>query len=307
VLVTCPSCGKRRSDRAPACPFCGQSPPKAFHAAPGSLGTLEAEVPRRDPKFHLSAGSAVARTFRLWGTNFFALFALGALVKSPAFAVRGLIAVLADPEIREGLSIVANLVTLIFSVILEGAVAYFVIGQIVGSRATIAVAVRTALACGGTMVGAAFLAGLAVLPGCACLVVPGLILATWLWVAVPVVVIESPGAAAALTRSRQLTSDNRWPVFACMAYLTIVRLAGFAVVVAAVRAAGGPGVFKAVTGSVVSSMHLTAGAEAIIELLTVPLATLGATGTAVVYHDLRSGKEGISDRELRVLFESSIR
>ena len=134
------------------------------------------------------------------------------------------------------------------------------------------------------------------LPACMCLIVPGLILATWYWVAVPVAVIESPGSRAALTRSKQLTEGNRWPVFACMSYLWMMRLAGFAVIVAGVRAAGGPAVFEKVTGSGASSMQLTAGATAVVELLTIPLLTLAAIGAAVVYHDLRFGKEGYHSR-----------
>ena len=75
-------------------------------------------------------------------------------------------------------------------------------------------------------------------------------------------------------------------------FLGMMRLAGFAVIVAGVRAAGGPAVFERVTGSQGASMQLTLGAKGVVELLTIPLLTLGVIGATVAYHDLRFGKEG---------------
>src|SRR5438034_3645013 len=303
MFVTCRSCAKRFSDRAPACPFCGTSPPKARLDAPGSVGSVPTAIGRPpdrtdrvrpDPSFHLSAGSVLARTFRLWATNFLALSVLGALIHSPAIAAWTLIAVIGghDPERRNIFSSVANLLGLILNLILEGAVTYSVFGQIRGWPVPVGVALRIGLSRANAVLGAILLVGLVMLPACVCLIVPGLILATWYWVAVPVAVIESPGSRAALTRSKELTQGDRWPVFACMSYLGMMRLAGFAVIVAGVRAAGGPAVFERVTGSRAASMQLTPGAKGVVELLTIPLLTLGVIGATVAYHDLRFGKEG---------------
>jgi hypothetical protein len=254
----------------------------------------EAGLAQPDPTFHLSAGGVLERSFRLWGTNLLALSLLGLVIYSPALAARGLIAVLGgdDPEIHTVLSSLLTLPRLILSVILEGAVTYSVFGQLRGSPPSLAAALGTGLSRGNAVLGAGLLAGLAMLPACMCLIVPGLILATWFWVVIPVVLNESPGARASLVRSKELTKGSRWPIFACMCFLGVIRVASFLVIVAGIRAAGGPAVIETVTRLGRTSTQLSAGAQAVVDLLTIPLITLGAVGPAVAYHDLRVGKEG---------------
>lgn len=342
MLVTCSACGKRISDRAPACSFCGapRTPPGDGEVVPApatsgsqpsnAVGTLAADgvapaaahPPREpasprvqtrapypgrvtaiaagpEPRFRLSAGSAVAQTFKIWGPNFFVLFAVGALVMSPGLAVSGLIAFLArDEPLYEGLGSVANLLTLILSVVRDGAVTYVVIGRLAGSRPSIAAGASAGWSRGGAVFSAQFLAGLAILAAVLCLILPALIVATWLWIVVPIAMFESPGATAALTRSRQLTAGNRWPVFACMAYLGIIRLAGFLVIVACVRGVGGPTVFLTAAGSSDASFELATGAKAVVDFLNLPFATLGAVGPAVVYQHIRAGRERVSAETL---------
>jgi hypothetical protein len=79
----------------------------------------------------------------------------------------------------------------------------------------------------GVVTTLAFLAGLALL------VVPGLIIAVWFWVAVPVMVVERRGVRASLTRSRDLTAGSRWPIFA-LVLLSIAMFAGFGYAMAVV-------------------------------------------------------------------------
>ena len=67
---------------------------------------------------------------------------------------------------------------------------------------------------------------LAVLIGFVVLVVPGLILGVWFWVAVPVTVIERRGVMASLVRSRDLTAGSRWPIFVLLV-LSLATTVGF--------------------------------------------------------------------------------
>jgi hypothetical protein len=258
----------------------------------------EAGLAQAHPTFRLSAGAVLERSFRLWGTNLLGLSVLGLLVTSPTLAAMGLIAVLGgdDPEIHIVLSNLVTLPRLILSVILEGAVTYSVFGQLRGSPPSLAASLGTGLSRGNAVLGAGLLAGLAILPACMCLIVPGLILATWFWVVLPVAVAESPGSQASLTRSKELTKGSRWPIFACMSFLGVVRLAAFAVILVGVRAAGGPAVIETVTRLGSTSTQLSAGAQAVVDLLSIPLLTLGAVGPAVAYHDLRVGKEGKQEK-----------
>jgi|RhiMetdeSRZDD1v2_1073273.scaffolds.fasta_scaffold26531_1 hypothetical protein len=256
---------------------------------------------RPEPDFHLRAGGVLHRSFRIWGTNLFGLSVLGLLISSPALAAWALIAFFGgdDPEVRNLWSSLVRLLWLILNtIILQGAVTYSVLGQLGGSPPPIAAALRTGLARASAVLGAGLLAGLAMLAAGACLIVPGLVLATWYWVVIPVAVIESPGSRTALTRSQQLTKGNRWPIFACMMALGIVSVGGAAAIEAAVRAVGGPEVVEAVTRMGSSSSQLTADAQALVGLLSIPLAVLGPVGPTVAYHDLRVGKERTSLDEM---------
>ena len=69
------------------------------------------------------------------------------------------------------------------------------------------------------------IAGLGIALGFVLLIVPGLILLTMWSVAAPVVVMEKPGALAALGRSRQLVRGHGWPVFGVIVAIFFVLLA----------------------------------------------------------------------------------
>ncbi len=295
MLVACAACGKRISDRVPACPFCGSLPDRAPRAAGPHPAERPAARPvahpRRDPRFRLSAGSVIERTFRFWVADFVVLAALGAVLVVPAVALGGLVTVGGSAR-PDPLRSVTVLFRSALTLVLEGSVTYAALVRLGGSPATFTAALRAGISRFWAVMWAGTLSGLALLSACLCLIVPGLVLATWFWVVVPAAVAESP-ARDVLTRSRRLTEGNRWSVFACMAFLGLIRAAGAVAILALVRAAGGPGVFVGSGG-----LQLTAGAHVIVALLGVPLLTLGAIGPAVAYHDLRVGKEGISSAEL---------
>ena len=70
-------------------------------------------------------------------------------------------------------------------------------------------------------------------------IVPGVIIMCMNWVAVPVAVMEQPGATAALTRSQDLTAGTRLPVFAVVLLIgMIVGMVSFVGGVAVVALAG---------------------------------------------------------------------
>lgn len=74
----------------------------------------------------------------------------------------------------------------------------------------------------GALVVTSILSGLGILAGMILLVVPGLVLATWWFVAAPVVMLEDKSGAAALGRSRELVSGNGWTVFGLFFVMAIL-------------------------------------------------------------------------------------
>jgi uncharacterized membrane protein len=82
----------------------------------------------------------------------------------------------------------------------------------------------------GILIGLAF-AALLVVVGLL-LIVPGVILATIWFAALPVCIVEQRGLSASLRRSRELTRGHRWKLFGLMLLLLIPSLVGWGWVLA---------------------------------------------------------------------------
>jgi hypothetical protein len=76
---------------------------------------------------------------------------------------------------------------------------------------------------------AGLLAGIGVFLGLLLLVVPGLVLMTWWFLIIPVIVLEGTSAGASFGRSRELVRGYGWSVFGVIV-LTILLLLAFSIV-----------------------------------------------------------------------------
>jgi hypothetical protein len=135
----------------------------------------------------------------------------------------------------------------------------------------------------GLVCGAWILIGL----GTVLMIVPGLILATMLFVATPICVVERLGPIGSMDRSAQLTKGNRWKIFGLLLLtaLPAVVIGWLIDFVASVTGAGG---------------ILSAGCHVILD------GTWGAVSAALVvaaYHDLRVAKEGVETVQVAAVFE----
>jgi hypothetical protein len=251
-----------------------------------------------DPNFQLDVGSVLSRTVNIWGQNLVSFSLVGLVAYSPVFL---LIAVLAATDtFKAGLERSVDLATNLFTIVLTGAVTYGVFRHLHGERAGAADVLRVGMArFGGVLITAIFVF-LATALGCCLLVIPGFLVLVRFWVAVPVVVIESNGVSAALSRSELLTAGNRWQVFA------IAILMGVFSMVATLLIGGSALLLVAAargTSLEWGTESLGPVAQAVITLVSIPLNVLGAVAPAVVYHDLRVGKEGADVAELLRVFE----
>lgn len=117
-------------------------------------------------------------------------------------------------------------------------------------------------------------------------IVPGLILMTMWWVAIPVAVIERPGVMASLGRSANLTAGYRWPILAIVATLFVLQVA-----------------LSLVLGEL-STLIDFAHAGAVADWLASAAVTVfSATVAAVGYYDLRVVKEGANIEQIAAVFD----
>jgi len=122
--------------------------------------------------------------------------------------------------------------------------------------------------------------------GMVLLVIPGVIFATMIAVAVPVCVVERLGPFASIGRSTNLTKGHRWKILGLyLAYFVIVLLVS--IVVGAVA-----GVIGIPWLAVLTDAVIRAFTSAWLSLILV-----------VTYHDLRAAKEGIGIDKIAAVFD----
>jgi len=212
----------------------------------------------------IDVGGVIRRVLNIYVDQASVLMPAAAVV----FVFTGIIAallVVASPA----LALVALLIDLVAGTLFTGMVVELVAdvqdGRRDSSPGQLLRAVTPVL---GQLILVGIIAAIGIVIGFILIIIPGLILITIWSVAAPVVVLENPGAFAALSRSRELVRGNGWQVFGVILVLYIVvGVVSFIIEAAADSAGSGAGIVVRV----------------IIGVLTAPLASLAA---AVLYFEL---------------------
>jgi len=136
------------------------------------------------------------------------------------------------------------------------------------------------------ILGFAFVAYLLIWLGFSLLIIPGLILYTMWFVALPACVVERLGPWSSLRRSRELTKGHRWKLFGLALLLLI----------------GGFG------SSLLQFVLAAVDADPIVELIGRLIwqglwVSFVTTVVAVAYHDLRVAKEGVDIDQIAGVFD----
>lgn len=239
------------------------------------------------PPFQLDVGRVFALAFSCWAAELVPFTLVGLIVYTPSLIGYGL---MAAAEAGQLPVVVFGLFANILTLVLSGAVTYGVFQHLRGGTVGAGELLRTGFSKLGAVLAVGIVTGIGIALGVCALIVPGLILLTRWWVAVPVAVIESPGLAESLSRSTALTEGNRWRVLAVALGLTVVG-----------------GLVGAVAGAAVNALLPSATGPALrtllLKVLLLPVQILAAVAPAIAYHDLRVGKEGADVSDLLEAFD----
>jgi hypothetical protein len=196
-----------------------------------------------------------------------------------------------DPGVR-----LLSLAEGFLGLIAAAAVTYATVQELRGRRVAFSEFFGRGLAQGGAAIRVALLSGILLILAFIALIIPGLILYTMWWVAIPVAVIERPGAMASLRRSADLTAGNRWRVFGL--------IIGFFLAIVI-----GGGLFGMATGA---ALIYAVGADQVgVDQATTIVAWLWtaffmagqAVLTAVSYYYLRVAREGVGIDDIAAVFD----
>ena len=236
-------------------------------------------------------GGVLGRTFRIWGRNVLPFAGVALLFHSPT--ILGAF-VLGAPKIAQpGADLwqryLLSAVSSILSFAVAGALTYGVLGELRGRPARFGALLEFGVKNLWRSLLVSLLAGFFIVLGMVALLVPGVIFALMLSVAVPVAVTEPQhGVWGALTRSRELTRGHR------LALLLVFLVVYVVVAVPVIPLSTATVYVPALQGG------LAYGA---ITLVSAVLGSLFSTCQAVAYHDLRVAKEGVGTEALAAVFD----
>ena len=246
------------------------------------------------PQERFRAGVVFGQSFSILCRNIVPFGLLYLAVNAPsslyALALAGKPDADADPGVR-----VLNLAEGFLGLIAAAAVTYATVQELRGRRVSFGEFFGRGLAQGGAAIRVALLSGILLILAFIALVVPGVILYVMWWVAIPVAVIERPGAMASLRRSAALTAGNRWRVFGLILSFTLA-----VVVVGALLGGLAAGLAFAVGADEVRIDQVSTLAGWLLAAL---LMAAQAVLTAVSYYHLRVAKEGVGIDEIAAVFD----
>ncbi len=251
-----------------------------------------------------SIGRVISRAFSVIGKNAVTFFVLALIVQLPVSALNyytltttpaGLSQqqILARTFEPQALALVGGigLVYLILSLVLQAAILRGAIASLSGKSATLGECLSTGLSVFFPMIGITILMFLGAFLGFILLIVPGIMLLLRWSVSIPVRIMEGPGILKSMGRSAELTRGHRWAIFGTLIVFGIISI-GLSIVLALVAStAGASGSSGAEMISLVTS--------AIVGMISI---VLGAAGSASIYYELRSIKDGIGAEQLAAVF-----
>jgi uncharacterized membrane protein len=225
-------------------------------------------------------GGVLNRTWSVLSKNFPAFFAVTAVASLPDL-------VRANPGQNRALLVAGALVSIVMLSLSQAMMVYGAFQQMSGKPVSLRESLRAGWRRFPAVIGLAICASVLMALGAALLIIPGVVVATMLFVATPVCVVERLGPFDSMERSAQLTKGQRWKIFGLLVLL---------------------GVAAAIVGALIDTMAEVAGVNEMLASIAHAAwdATWGAAYAVLViaaYHDLRVAKEGVDTAQIAAVFE----
>lgn len=275
----------------------GSVPPAGSAPPPAAKPPPDTAAPPPAPGTAFTVGGVLSQTFTTLGRNLIAGWFLGALAMAITYAplilfdtaTFGVVAETRPDLVWVGFGAYLTFY-FVFGNLAVAAISYLTFQDLRQRRRSAIDSMLRGLAVMLPVVGIAIVTALATLLGTLLLVIPGLIVMTVLWVAVPAAVVERLGVSASLKRSADLTRGNRWRVFGIILVIGIASSFTSWVteqVVAAVSSVG-------------ENSPTMLAAAALVDGFFAALAAIAAT---VGYRDLRFAREGGDIDQIAAIFD----
>lgn len=232
-------------------------------------------------------GSVINRAFSVLSRNLLKFSAVTAVAYLPTLL---LTKVFTDGDNVSGIGVLTGflgiLLLLAFSMVSHAIITFAAFQDMRGRPVHLGESLGIGLQRVVPIIGLAIVIAIAIGLGFMALIIPGLILLTMWFIAIPACVVEQLGPLASLKRSAQLTKGHRWKIFGLMLLLLLISIVVTPIIDLGLASIGGP-MLALIVGLIWNALW-------------------GAFyGIAVVvsYHDLRVAKEGIDTEQIAAVFD----
>lgn len=234
-------------------------------------------------------GAVLSRSLRVTGRNILSLCILTAVFYGVTIAVNLL---MLEYEVLPTLylTVVAVYFTSVGTSLLGASVVDLTLDELRGRPPTFYAGVASGVGKAPVVLALALALALIYTLGFVLFIVPSVVAAVLLWVAVPAAVVERTGIVSSLKRSLALTKGHRWPIFGL-----VILLSAFVLAIAIGREL----LFGSVDLTSLRSFIETLVAETAIGLIT----AYSTVASTVGYHDLRTIKEGAQTERVAAVFD----
>jgi len=254
----------------------------------------------------MSVGQILDAAIWIYRRNFVRFVVIASIVQVPLAVVSVVVtrivqsAIVTTPEaqfetgfaVRMAESLVTLFVAIMGEAIAKAALVTTVSESYLGREMTAMESFRLVLSRAGAVIAAGLLVALLVAIGTLVFIVPGILLALWLALTIPAVMLERRGPVGAMRRSRWLLAGNLGKIFVLSVVVFLMGLILWSSI-----ALGGRLLSEYVAGgNEMASVVITHLARLIASILALPI---GAGAATLLYYDLRIRKEGL-DLEMLV-------
>jgi len=239
----------------------------------------------------ISIGGVFSRTFAALFSNIvtFLIISFLILLPLPIFNLLSGGGMAIPPQAAGAGYLIAVLLNLVLTYAAMGAVVFGTVAYLRGNSAGLGECLSRGFGAVVPVILVAILITIMGMIGTVLLVIPGIIVFVVTAAAVPAAVVERPGVWGSIKRSAELTKGNRWRIFALLVIFYIVMM-GIAWVLGLV---GLPVLVPDGSIFAIVVLYVWSG------ITTAFFAVFGA----VIYHDLRVAKEGVSSAQIAAVFD----
>lgn len=234
-------------------------------------------------------GQVLSKSFDIFSKNFIFMLIIGFMVSVPAILLQFALD-------SAAILVLSFFVIIVMGFLAQGVTVFGVFQHLTNRPVVFSESLSIALGRFFPLLLVSLAVGFLTTIGYFMLIIPGIIIAMMLWVAVPVVIVEQGGVGHALQRSKDLTTGYRGRIFAVVVIMGLISGAANLIQTGILTA-------LSIDGNSTNPVSLLLIQLPVNTICTGLVSALGSVVVTVGYYTLRHEVEGVATEDLASVFE----